>query len=601
MEVSSFSMTDKLNRKSFLAVWLVLLFTVFSSAAAQAWWNEEWELQRKIDIDTSAQGADIKEDLSDIPILLRLHSGNFDFSKVKQDGGDIRFVSADDQTSLKYQIDTFDVIDEIGLIWVKVPKITAGSKQNHIFMYYGNEKAVDSQDGPALYANGQALVYHLNESQGAPKDSTAKKNHASDFSGGQALPSVVGKGVALYGGRDQITVPYSPSLRLADGFTVSTWVKISQQQNDGYLFSQLQEQKGIIVGVEGEAVYARIVNGDTVTQTEGQAVLSSGNWHHVAVTAQPGKTLSVFIDGQEAATAVLPGRLPEFTADVNIGSSTDKEHPFSGELDEFTLTSKPRSAAWIKTMYSSQGIQANLASIAPELSNGGSFIPSYYLKTIMANITLDGWLIIGLLVILGMASMLVLVSKTFFFFLSMRDNKAFQSSLSKCEDIFGQDLEQQEFENSSIYRIYRTGCDTLSGILHNAGKDNDHKLTPREINLFKASLEKGYIQETRGFNNWIMIMTLAISGGPFLGLLGTVWGVMNTFAAMAEAGEANIMAIAPGVASALSTTVFGLIVAIPALFGYNYLAGKIKDQTAEIGIFIDEFVLMVDGQQGDEG
>jgi biopolymer transport protein ExbB len=74
---------------------------------------------------------------------------------------------------------------------------------------------------------------------------------------------------------------------------------------------------------------------------------------------------------------------------------------------------------------------------------------------------------------------------------------------------------------------------------------------------------------------------------------------MNTFAAMAEAGEANIMAIAPGVASALSTTVFGLIVAIPALFGYNYLASKIKNMTAEMSVFVDQFALKADEAHGE--
>ena len=74
---------------------------------------------------------------------------------------------------------------------------------------------------------------------------------------------------------------------------------------------------------------------------------------------------------------------------------------------------------------------------------------------------------------------------------------------------------------------------------------------------------------------------------------------MNTFAAMAEAGEANIMAIAPGVASALSTTVFGLIVAIPALFGYSYLVGRIRDMTADNSMFVDQFAIKVDAVFGE--
>ena len=69
----------------------------------------------------------------------------------------------------------------------------------------------------------------------------------------------------------------------------------------------------------------------------------------------------------------------------------------------------------------------------------------------------------------------------------------------------------------------------------------------------------------------MVLLTIAISGGPFLGLLGTVVGVMITFAAIAAAGDVNINAIAPGISAALLATVAGLAVAIPALFGYNYL------------------------------
>ena len=88
----------------------------------------------------------------------------------------------------------------------------------------------------------------------------------------------------------------------------------------------------------------------------------------------------------------------------------------------------------------------------------------------------------------------------------------------------------------------------------------------------------------------MVMLTIAISGGPFLGLLGTVVGVMITFAAIAAAGDVNVNAIAPGIAAALLATVDGLAVAIPALFGYNYLASRIKNISADMQIFVDEFV-----------
>jgi biopolymer transport protein ExbB len=78
-----------------------------------------------------------------------------------------------------------------------------------------------------------------------------------------------------------------------------------------------------------------------------------------------------------------------------------------------------------------------------------------------------------------------------------------------------------------------------------------------------------------------------------LGLLGTVVGVMITFAAIAAAGDVNVNSIAPGIAAALVATVAGLAVAIPALFGYNYLITRIKNATSDMHVFIDEFVTKV--------
>jgi biopolymer transport protein ExbB len=88
----------------------------------------------------------------------------------------------------------------------------------------------------------------------------------------------------------------------------------------------------------------------------------------------------------------------------------------------------------------------------------------------------------------------------------------------------------------------------------------------------------------------MVLLTIAISGGPFLGLLGTVVGVMITFAAIAATGDVNINAIAPGIAAALVATVAGLAVAIPALFGYNYLASSIKTIVSDMHVFVDEFI-----------
>src|ERR1700735_3369598 len=115
-------------------------------------------------------------------------------------------------------------------------------------------------------------------------------------------------------------------------------------------------------------------------------------------------------------------------------------------------------------------------------------------------------------------------------------------------------------------------------------------LSSQANNTMRANLDRVSAKETERLNALMVLLTSAISGGPFLGLLGTVVGVMITFAAIAAAGDVNVNSIAPGIAAALVATVAGLGVAIPALFGYNYLLTRIKSMTSDMHVFIDEFI-----------
>ena len=123
-------------------------------------------------------------------------------------------------------------------------------------------------------------------------------------------------------------------------------------------------------------------------------------------------------------------------------------------------------------------------------------------------------------------------------------------------------------------------------------------LSGASIDAVKAAIDADLVRENHTLNAKMVLLTIAISGGPFLGLLGTVVGVMITFAAIAAAGDVNVNAIAPGIAAALLATVAGLGVAIPALFGYNYLAARIKNISSDMQIFVDEFVAGVAENSG---
>jgi biopolymer transport protein ExbB len=149
--------------------------------------------------------------------------------------------------------------------------------------------------------------------------------------------------------------------------------------------------------------------------------------------------------------------------------------------------------------------------------------------------------------------------------------------------------ERKIIRNAPNFRIFRAGSESIVRRL-SLRPDQPKSLTTRAIQAVKARLDGAQVTETEALSSNMVLLTIAISGGPFLGLLGTVVGVMITFAAVAAAGEVNVNAIAPGIAAALLATVAGLAVAIPSLFGYNYLLTRIKETNNRMHVFIDEFV-----------
>jgi len=582
----------------------VFLIASLVAGNAHAWWNEDWEYRKKITFDTTATGADIRENLSDVPVLIRLHSGNFNFVNAREDGTDIRFVGSDDATLLKYHMETYDTIDEIALLWVKLPHLAGGSDQNYIWMYYGNESAMGGQDPASTYDRHHVLVYNLSEVDQMPRDATAYENHAAAFQGGQGLPTLLGRGVMLNGAGEGIVTQSTPSLEdFSSGFTWSAWVRIAQPQTDAWLFSRQDEDGSLVIGVDGTKVFCRVVYAVTGAEktTEKVADLALETWQRVAVTMTPEGRVGVYLNELEVTwmNLEIPFTMPG--GPVAMGSAVDGTHSFVGDLDEVRLSTIARSDGWIRTEFSNQWPDIAFGDFGMEEVYEGGGLPTFYLGTIVRNITLDGMFIIFLLIAFAVATCFIFVARAVMLFTNHRDNREFQSAFEEKDHIFGLMSREEDFPNASLYRIYRTGCEELKSWIDNTGHGAEERkatLPAKGMNAVKTALERSLLRETQGLNAWLVVLTMAITGGPFLGLLGTVWGVMNTFAAMAEAGEANIMAIAPGVASALSTTVFGLIVAIPALFGYNYLTSRIKRIVVDLNVFVDDFAQDIDESYG---
>jgi biopolymer transport protein ExbB len=590
---------------------LTLLVILAQASSAMAWWDEKWQYRKKITIDTSESGAELKGNASEFPLLIRLHTGNFNFTRASDDGSDLRFINADDKEPLKFHIESYEPVDEMALVWVRIPRLAGGNSQQSIWLYYGNKAAPAAQDRGGTYDVNSLLVYHLDEAEGPPRDATAYNNHAAEFAGLNNIPTVIGKGFALSGAGEKIVLPKSSSLDLAKGFTFSAWVKVPQAQQDAHLFSWKGEAEpqqagkpavqpeSFVVAIDQLSLYVSAVSHDgwSVT-TEKTAVLTPETWHFVAVTAEPGKRINVFLDGVLAASAEIPGALPNPPAEIAIGADLKGEHGLAGELDEIQVARVARGAAWARAAVISQGPSEGLIRHAEEEAGETGGLPVFYFKTIAKNISLDGWVIIAILTVFAITTWVVFVRKTIWFWVVEKQNVAFNKSFMKDTDPLALAREGRKFPNSCLYNVYAAGCREIEARATVSENPGCVMMSDRGIRAMNAVLDRAFVIENKNLNSWLLLLTMAIAGGPFLGLLGTVWGVMNTFAAMAEAGEANLAAIAPGVASALATTVFGLIVAIPALFAYNYLVTRAKGISLEMNAFADEFSVKVESAYG---
>ncbi|MEJ2686356.1 MAG: DUF2341 domain-containing protein [Gammaproteobacteria bacterium] len=578
---------------------------------SHAWWNKDWSFRKKITLDTTAKAANIDKTLSDVPVLVRLHTGNFQyFLDLKQDGSDLRFVAGDDKTPLKYHIEKFDPVNEMALIWVKVPRLIAESNNNSIWMYYGDANAPAAGDAAGTFDTHQTLVYHFDNSKALVRDATAYGNQPSQATVSADPAAIIGSGVS-FTGDSLIRIPAAPSLHLTpgQGMSFSAWVKIASPEKDAWLLDMQDGARSLVVGIDGTHPYVRLAGAGEPVETPHSATLATGAWNHLAVTVGDGR-LVVYINGKAAASIPVE-QLPDMGGPIVVGGSADGGHGLQAQVDELRVSNVVRTAAWVALAARSQGPGAKLASYGSDEQNQGSGGgTTSYFGTILRNVTTDGWVVIGLLSLMAAVSWVVMIGKAFLISRTGRHDreflKAFQrlgaadpDALDSDEDdsdddgsplmaeLFGR---HDHFQNSGLYRIYHRGIQELHSRVGGTAGAQAVGLSAQAVGTLRAALDAAQVRETQKLNAQMVLLTIAISGGPFLGLLGTVVGVMITFAAIAATGDVNVNAIAPGIAAALVATVAGLAVAIPALFGYNYLASRIREITADMHVFVDEFV-----------
>jgi biopolymer transport protein ExbB len=538
---------------------------------SHAWWNKDWATRTKVTLNTTAQGVATQEAVANFVLPVRLHSGNFDFAAAKEDGSDLRVLAADDKTPLKFTIERFDGINELAVLWVQVPSVVPGTDKNLLYVYAGNPKA--AAEAPAGVLAPDSVVVHFAEADGVAADVSGTWRSAAPvlrevngLLGGSA--KLAGLGVAW---------PANERLKLAAGvplspLTIAFWVK-PDNPTQGTLLEwgplRLSMKAGQVVFAVGPASAA---GGN----------LPAATWAHVAATLAGGKAV-LYINGAKAAE--FDANLAALDAPLAFGAG------MAGLLDEVQFATVLRSADWVRLSAASQGADSKLVVTQKEASGQAEAGESPgYLGILVKNLTVDAWVIIVILGIMFALAAWVMVVKSMFVARADRDNRSFLKRFRNATEELLHLEKGAAHPNSSLYRLYQSGVRELKK--RDIGA-RDVTLSGASLNAVKASIDADLVRENHHLNSQMVLLTIAISGGPFLGLLGTVVGVMITFAAIAAAGDVNVNAIAPGIAAALLATVAGLAVAIPALFGYNWLASRIQNISADMQIFVDEFVTRV--------
>jgi len=204
--------------------------------------------------------------------------------------------------------------------------------------------------------------------------------------------------------------------------------------------------------------------------------------------------------------------------------------------------------------------------------------------------TPEGKAIIFCLIIFSVMAWFVMISK----YLQMRQakklNQYFTAEFRSQKGVLDVFDRKVQAEGCPLFMVYKAGSVELDARLKTPDGGRKRLVSIKGIEHVKRTMENAVAQESLKLESGLILLAIAVSGAPFLGLLGTVWGVMSTFGHIAQQGSATMAAMAPGVSAALITTVAGLLVAIPSMFGYNWLVHNLRVLTVELDNFAQEII-----------
>ena len=595
-----------------LRLWLFLLVATTSLHAEEhggkpaAWWDKAWTVRKTVTLTPSGEATPGGPTM----VLIRLHSGNFQFGAAKEGGDDIRIIAEDGKTELARHLERYDGLMNEALLWVLVPEMKADGPTN-LHLYYGNpEAAAPTTSAKDSFPATAKVVYHFSDRGAAAKDSSGN-DHSSTTTPAVTEGALIAGGILQFG-TNGIDVPGAETLKWAAAgeVTLSVWVKPTAQATGGAIFTRTDGGSSFVFGVDAGIPYVAIKDGSGSARTSPGEAISDGAWKHLAVVASTTKT-DLLVGGKLYGS--IPKPMPALGTAGLIGGTVENGGGFIGEVDEFQIHDAARSVGTIAFEATSQSGSDDatklVAVMEDEGAGGGGHKPEWVehvmlFGDIAEKMKFDGWVAVALCAIMIVLSWWVSITK--FNYLNsiqkgtdlfLKDWSKFSPKLSTLNltdeegiKTLGGTLTRATLrfvKKSPVYHLYLIGYEEIGHRLNSSGKP---VLSARSMQAIKAALNSGITHEGHNMNNGLILLTISIAGGPYIGLLGTVVGVMITFAEIAKSGEVEVAAIAPGIASALLATTVGLVVAIPALFNYSYLNNRIKLLLSSMTVFVDEFI-----------
>jgi biopolymer transport protein ExbB/TolQ len=234
------------------------------------------------------------------------------------------------------------------------------------------------------------------------------------------------------------------------------------------------------------------------------------------------------------------------------------------------------------------------------------------------NATTEGKITVLVLLVLSLFSWTIIITKFRQLTIARKATRKFFAAYNSTRDPLDIQRKGEEFDGAPAYQLYIRGADELAyqlknnpvqvqavarsisqnGVEHTntdyLARSAETKVSMASFEAVKVILEEASGGEAMALEKGMIVLSTAVAGGPFIGLLGTVWGVMSTFAGIAESRAATLTAMAPGVAAALVATVTGLLVAIPAMFAYNFMVTTIRAITQELDGFASRYANQIE-------